>query len=273
MEDIRRRDQGLFLKEIFEPTRLMMTGAVGFLFAMLVNAGAGIDWPWFLAVVSMILGAHAVTAWNASKRKRFINKRYEALWTGCKDRYTRLEEVLGKMRKEQIADLKELPRTIRSVAESLYLALRRADIISHEVHQTEAGMFSQPPTWEASAHDPQAKELYRIADKNIAEYRQQFAGVMAGVQRTEAQSAVFMTTLDTLRMKLIGYRLVGKSPEMPSYDFLSMLTEAKLQLQAIDQALEELDLGHYPKMIAAVPPPMPQPGAHEGQSEEQQQRP
>ena len=64
-----------------------------------------------------------------------------------------------------------------------------------------------------------------------------------------------MTTLDTLRMKMLGYRLVGKSPEMPAQDFLEALAEAKLQLQAIDTALEELDLGQYPKQISVVPPP------------------
>jgi hypothetical protein len=61
-------------------------------------------------------------------------------------------------------------------------------------------------------------------------------------------------TLDTLRMKMLGYRLIGKSPEMPSQDFLEALHEAKLQLQAIDNALEELDLGHYPKQITVLPP-------------------
>jgi hypothetical protein len=77
------------------------------------------------------------------------------------------------------------------------------------------------------------------------------------VQRTEAQSAVFMTTVDTLRMKMLGYRLVGKSPEVGSHEFLQALNEAKLQLQAIDKALDELDMGQYPKMIASMPPTIP----------------
>jgi hypothetical protein len=141
------------------------------------------------------------------------------------------------------------------VADSLYYALRRADMIAHEVHSSEQGLYSGPPVWHAPSHDPQSKELYRIADKNIAEYRQRFDALMAGVQRTEAQSAVYMTTLDTLRMKMLGYRLVGKSPELSSHDFLDALTEAKLQLSAIDTALEELEMGPYPKMIAAMPPP------------------
>ena len=76
---------------------------------------------------------------------------------------------------------------------------------------------------------------------------------MAGVHRAEAQSAVFMTTLDTLRMKMIGHRLVGKNPEMSTMEFLEALGEAKLQLKAIDQALEDLDFSQMPKMIAAVP--------------------
>jgi hypothetical protein len=66
-----------------------------------------------------------------------------------------------------------------------------------------------------------------------------------------------MTTLDTLRMKMLGYRLVGKSPELSSQDFLEALNEAKLQLSAIDTALEELELGPYPQMIASMPPPVP----------------
>lgn len=253
MDDIRRRDQAIFLKEAIDAGRILTSFVAGLLVYSFLNLGdAGLLWT--VASLSLVLLGHMVTSWNASKRKRFVNRRFETLWAGCRERCEKLDEVLSRMRKDQIADLREIPRTMRSVGESLYLALRRADLVSHEVHKTEGAFFGRPPTWTASASDPQAQELYRIADKNIAEYRQQFDGVMAGVQRTEAQSAVFMTTLDTLRMKLIGYRLVGKSPEVSSYDFLSALAEAKLQLQAIDQALEELDLGQYPKMIAAVPP-------------------
>jgi hypothetical protein len=41
---------------------------------------------------------------------------------------------------------------------------------------------------------------------------------------------------------------------MSSDDFLVALAEARAQLQSIDTALEELDLGHYPKTISVVPP-------------------
>jgi hypothetical protein len=253
MEDIRRQDLRLFTKELLSPWRLICTIAVvGILLGNIGSLG-----PVALPMSVIAVFVSTVWAWMESDKKRFLNKRFKSLWLGCQDRLSRFEEVLKRMRKDQIADLSEMPKTIRGVSKSLYIALRRADIISHEVSLSEKGLYSEPPSWKSPTRDAQSQELYRLADKNIAEYRAQFAGVMAGVQRTEAQSAVFMTTLDTLRMKMIGYRLVGRSPEMSSHDFLEALAEARAQLQSIDTALDELDLGHYPKTISVVPPPIP----------------
>ncbi|MEZ0327700.1 MAG: hypothetical protein ACAH95_17525 [Fimbriimonas sp.] len=251
MDDIRRQDTKLFIRELTNPWRLVMTFAAFMVVYFIAVNSARVGVPGLFVVLFVSI----MTAWKDSIDKRFINRRMKALWDGCQDRMIRFEEVLKKTKKDKIADFNEMPSTIRSVAQSVYIALRRADIVSHEVMQSEKGMLDKPPVWKPSTHDAQSQELYRIADKNIAEYRQQFAGVMAGVQRTEAQSAVFMTTLDTLRMKMIGYRLVGRKPEMASQDFLEALAEARAQLQSIDTALEELDLGHYPKTISVVPPP------------------
>ncbi|AIE85740.1 hypothetical protein [Fimbriimonas ginsengisoli] len=253
MDDIRRRDLQLFFRELVDPMRLIFTIASMVAVWMISHSSRG---PVFaFASLFVILLSLGIVSWNAAQTKRFHDRRMAALWQGCHDRLMRLEEVLKKMRRDQIADLREMPQTMRSVAQTLYRALRRADMVSHEVMSTERGMLNQPPAWSAGSNDPQSRELYRLADKNIAEYRTHFAGVMAGVQRTEAQSAVFMTTLDTLRMKIIGYRLVGRSPEMASQEFLEALAEARMQLQSIDTALEELDLGHYPKTISVVTPP------------------
>jgi hypothetical protein len=41
-------------------------------------------------------------------------------------------------------------------------------------------------------------------------------------------------------------------------DFLEAMSEAKLQLHAIDQALDELDFSQFPKMVATIPPPPPE---------------
>lgn len=198
-------------------------------------------------------------AFKAGVGRRWKSLRFKALWNACEDRLERFDDVLGKMRRDHIADLQEMPKTIHEVGLSLYAALRRSDVITHDVFETEKGILQSPPTWEGMSGDPQARELYRIADKNIAEYRHIYGGVMAGVQRAEAQAAVYMTTLDSLRMKMLGYRLVGKQPDMSSHDFLDSLAEARVQLQAIDQALEELDFSQFPKTISVVPPPHPLP--------------
>lgn len=261
MDEIRRLDRNLFLRELLAPLRIMGL----FVSAWLIYVAIFEPWVihYFILRPTLPLamaGWVSISAYNSSVQKRFRNPRFRQLWEGCKDRHLRFQDVLSKMRKEKVADLQELPKTIERVSDGLYCALRRADIISDEILRTEQGLQNSPPVWQASTNDAQSRELYRVADKNIAEYRQQFAGVMAGVQRTEAQSAVFMTTLDALRIKLLNYRMAGRSPEMGSAGFLSDLSEAKLQLRAIDQALEELELGPFPAMIAAmptVPPPMP----------------
>ncbi len=251
MEDIRRQDRALFVRELLRVGHLILT-FLGALFFGWVLGNFGLSW--LIAGVGTPILIHLLSSWNRSAAARFRSKRYQALWNSVTDRLDRFEEVLDRMKKAKIADLQEMPKTIRMVAKSIYAALRRADLISYEVLETEKGVLNQSPVWQASGIDPQASELYRVADKNIADYRQLYASVMAGVQRAEAQTAVYMTTLDSLRMKMIGYRLVGKSPEMSSHDFLTAMAEAKLQLHAIDQALEELDFRQMPQMIAAIPP-------------------
>jgi len=254
MDDIRRQDLRLFLKELLSPLRLLCTGVI----VVLLLANSHAIGPIAFLMSALAIFISSVWAWMEGVKHRFLNKRFQSLWLGCQDRLARFEDVLKRMRKDQVADLTEMPKTIRGVSGALYIALRRADIISHEVQLSEKGLYNEPPSWKSPSRDAQSQELYRLADKNIAEYKAQFAGVMAGVQRTEAQSAVFMTTLDTLRMKMIGYRLVGRNPELSSHDFLEALAEARAQLQSIDTALDELDLGHYPKTISVVPPPIPE---------------
>lgn len=258
MDDLRRHDQQRLVRELVSPLRLALSLGVALAIYMIFSHQYGgtpkmfVGW-FFLALL------HLGSSMQAVERKKWSNPRMGALWAGCQDRMMRFEDVLKRMRKDQTHDLSEMPKTIRQVSQSLYAALRRADIVAVEVAATERGLGG-PPAWDAAARDAQSRELYRLADRNIAEYRGHFAAVMAGVQRTEAQSAVFMTTLDSLRMKLIGYRLVGRSPELATQEFLESIAEARTQLQAIDTALEELDLGHYPKTISVVPttpPPIP----------------
>jgi hypothetical protein len=249
MEEIRRLDRQRFLKQLVAPHLLiypaMIVACLAF-WSML----PGVPFWGFAALVLAIY--YPFAAHREATRNRFISMAFAARWAACEERLRSFEEVLKRLRKDQVADLREMPSTIRKVGESVYVALRKADIISHEVSQTELNV--RTPTWAAGTNDPQSQALYRVADRNIAEYRAELSAVMAGVHRAEAQSAVYITTLDSLRVKMLGYRLQGRRPELGSQDFLESLAEAKLQLQSIDKALDELDLGHYPKIIAVVEP-------------------
>jgi len=189
----------------------------------------------------------------------FINPKMKRLWDQCQERLAAFEKSLREVRKAKIAKYEELPKTVEGVAKSLYVALRRADIVMREVGKSEG---VTPPPLAIPVSDRQAQELYRIADKNLAEYRTNFSNVVGSVQRAEAQGAVFITTLDNLRIKLLSHRLSPKQAEDEIHDFLYAMTEAKLQLDAIDHALEELELGPVPTKITiladqpASPPPV-----------------
>lgn len=254
MTDVRRLDRKAFGRELRRPSRWVNLGLLALLAYLLSLAAGDLRVPVFGALLAGCIGYFFLRAWEDSKRNRFFSKRYEALWNGCRDRIRRFEEVLRDVKRDQKVMLAEMPDTIRGVGQSVYVALRRADFVAADVHRTENEILSQPPVWVGQSNDPQARELYRIADKNIAEYRGHFSAVMAGVQRSEAQAAVFMTTLDTIRMKLIGHRLTGRDVEISSQEFLEAITEARLQLQAIDTALEELDFSTFPRTISIIPP-------------------
>ena len=53
-------------------------------------------------------------------------------------------------------------------------------------------------------------------------------------------------------LKMLSYRHVGRDPSLGSRDFLAALAEARAQLSAIDKALDEVDLSHYPTTVSYV---------------------
>ncbi len=259
MDEVARRDQKVFIQELLNPGQIILMLLLGGLTVpFLLLARSGDTFLPMFAFLLVAIGAHVFLAWSRSKRRRFISQRFAQHWMACEERLQRFRSAIKQSRKNNIASFEELPKTIESVAQSIYSALRRADLIAAEVVNSEAFVANhKPPIVTMATGDRQAQELYRVADRNVAEYRQQFANVTAGVQRTEAQVAVFITTLDTLRLKMLGYRLTGRKPELSSHEFLFAISEAKLQLASIDQALEELEQGPWPQMIATVPPPTP----------------
>lgn len=253
MDEIRRRDIAVFMRELFSGPRVVLYAFGAFMTWLFARQGSPFQVWQPIAGWSVFTGLMVWTSWRSSIPKRFKAQRFLLLWTACEERHDRFRTALGQLSRSRIADLQELPRTIDGVLNELYRALRRSDIVATEVSASEGWLVAQPRMGQPISPDKQAQELYRIADKNIAEYRQHYVGVMAGVERTEAQAAVFTTTLDTLRMKMLSYRLVGRETESPTQDFLAALTEARMQLESIDKALDELELSPFPKTISVMP--------------------
>ena len=251
-EEIRKADQRIFWRTFLRLNRIVLH-VLFLLFCGMISSASSSIVPLLVGFLMSSM-VHYNLARTAAKNKRFINSRFRSLWEGCKERFESFEDGIAKLKRADIAQFQELPETVRELAMTIYNALRRADILFEEVLQSEGVDRVRPGVPMFKPTDPQAQELYRIAEKNLGEYRGHYNELMAGIQRTEAQATVFMTTLDNLRVKMLGYRLIGKNPSLSSEEFLSVLAEARAQLSAIDQALDELDLSHYPKTISVLPP-------------------
>lgn len=269
MEEIRRRDRILFVRALLSgPSIMLIIAAIGLPFL------TGLYTVAMFALSLVMMGTATGLAYTRSLRWRFHQSRYEVLWNACEDRLRRFRRAVNRMGPLRDSAFQELPNSVSRIADSVYVALRRADHLMHEVSRSEGWVLRDiaratlPP-----AQDRQAQELYKVADRNFQEYRNQFSAVVASAERTEAQAAVFISTLDSLRLKALGYRLTGKRGEMDSLEFLQAMSEAKMQLNAIDQALEELELTPFPKTVAIDPaadtPPLTTPISEEERREEE----
>src|SRR5690242_7946599 len=109
MEDIKRQDLKVFLREFFAlPKLLIMLCMIVFIGAVMrLDHANAYHWARACAYWIMVVIGSGVMAYNASLDKRFINPRYREMWRGCQDRLARFNIVLKKLKKEQIADLKE----------------------------------------------------------------------------------------------------------------------------------------------------------------------
>lgn len=249
MNPITKRDLQAFLRELVQPYRPIVCGVSAI---VLFRTGVPLPWLWLL----LVCGVVGFTAWNASKSKRFRNVRLYRAWLDVEDRHARLEKELKLSGRRRVASLTELPRSVGEVARQLYTSLRKADILAHEIGRSE-GQYPGPPSNLPPSDDPQAQELYRLADRHLAEYKRRYGDLRASVERTEAQAVVFVTLLDSLRVQLLQHRLGRTAGDPETQAFLEAVTEAKMQLNAIDKTLEELELTPFPKTIVVVPPEPP----------------
>jgi|GEM_PF-3026745 len=230
----------------------VIVGAIGFVILLhFWHSG-------FAALVALLIGlVAALIQWNLLKRGiKFNSPKLAALWLSCEERLSSLHVDLKKMEKQGDNFVSELPAGVYRVREALLDAFQRADKVISQLDNfaKENSRFAPVESSLNAVKDTQARELLKVAERNMAEYRLTVAAVKGGVDRTEAQALVFITTLDNLRARMMGYQLKGHLTESPSFEFLSSIAEIKLQLESIDKALDELDLSLYPKTISVVNP-------------------
>lgn len=240
MEEIRRRDTQVFLKCLFSGT-FWILAFTWVAFTVIVFTASGFAWLPLLAALAVFVTLQTFMAYRASVQRRFYDRRLLDQWAHCEDRVRRLRLSLADLRQSRVADLEELPKNVDRLASEIYVALRRADIVMHDLAKSEGTLAAPKPVTLTATPDKQAQELLRLADRNIAEYNSHMQRLLGTVQRTEAQAMVFITTLDTLRARMLNYRAAGRAADVDNHDFMTAIKEARMQFDSIDRALEELD--------------------------------
>ncbi len=246
MDEIRRADAKNLLRRLLSPGRLLVLLAAGYLGWLPISSGQGI---WQLGVVfwAIGLGYYVYSVREDFLRNRFVNQEHGQLWEIIRDRLARLRKAIQQAPGHIKPGIQEVPKTVERTGKNLYESLRRADIVKAEIVKSEgAGGISSLP-FQARIADGETNELYVLADKNVAEYRKHYDFINAKVTRTEGQCALFISALDTLRVQLLGYRLTSKEPKVSNQEFVSTVREVQLQLDAINKALDELDLEPLPR--------------------------
>lgn len=252
MDEIRRRDWGVFIAELFS-TRSAFSLICIVLVSWLITS-----FPFLEIKTPVLIGGGALigisifASFRRSVPKRFHFQRFRYIWKETVNRQERLSESLARLKRRNSTDLSDLESNIRRVLPEIYRALRRADLVLQEIQTSEALVGPQPLVQQRVVSDLQAQELYKVADRNVAEYSSFYKQAVSGVERAEAQAIVFSTTLDTLRIRLLNYMLAGRSPEEETREFLNIVAEAKMQFSAIDRALEEIEQMPFPETVTIL---------------------
>jgi hypothetical protein len=241
MNEIKRADKRIFARAILNPFRLLAMSACSYVAYLLSGMGA-VAFGFGLAVVGIGAGVYAVAVRNDFINKRFRNPEHKHLWDMVEDRLTRLRKALKLAPEHVRASMSDLPTRVERTAKQLYQSLRRADIVRGEIVRSEGNIVTAAFPFHVQSQDSETNELYVMADKNVAEYRRHFQGIAARVTRTEGQCAVFISALDSMRVQILGHRLVGEFVPAEKEDFLSAMADIRTQLNSINEALDELDL-------------------------------
>jgi hypothetical protein len=242
MIDPQKRARDVFIAECFSPA-LIGQGVIIMVIMFIIGPAARMA-PIEAALLGGILvaGYVGIKAYFQSIPKRWYHPRFRTLSENCADRFKRFEVALSQLHSSSKAEFSDLPETVKKVATNLQNSIKHADAVLNELGKNEADIRNQATTWQANTRDKDATQMYQAADQNIAQYRQLYDGIMAQVSRTEAQAAVFITTLDSLRIRMMSYQLASGPRGMATQEFMSLMRESQAQLETIDRTLEDIEL-------------------------------
>ncbi len=247
MSERERAELKLFLRTLGRPGPIVLGLALTLLPAscivpmMAVQMGGSI----VALLVPLALGfsGWTLSALLSRGNYRFRSLHYKELWDRVQDRVRRFERAYRKSPRVLKQTLSETPDSVHRLVDAMYLALLRADAVRHMLEGLEPrdvpvrGIRIEPP-----ALDEQARTLYDLARKSRSDYREQYQRMLAGVERTEAQVDLLVSSLDNLRLRLLDHRVTGAKVEMPSDELIQSLQRHQSELTALEKAVDEVDL-------------------------------
>jgi len=237
-----------FFRNLNDPTSFwLMTG--GFVMAWTLSSASQ-----FVTIFpSLFFGLTPLLYWLGrayvqTKKNPFESAQILYVWNEAKDRISRLEAAIREQKKVLGVDMSDLLVTVRRVHQSLFNALRNADDLADELTKSERSIgpiANAPPAAPIAGSGPETNRLLQIAEKQRAEYLKTHNSLHDSVSRTIAEARVFVTTLDNVRIRLLGYRMINMSDDFGREEFLHSLTEVKTSLDSMDKSLGEINLDPY----------------------------
>ncbi len=245
MDEVRRHDIKAFLRALVEPVPLVSAAAAGYLAFLGLSRLEPLSVFWWMSALIGIgaIGGFGFSTYQGWRKRRFLNSEYDRLWEMIQDRHRRFHRAVRRAPRGIADGFLEIARTVDHTKKRLYGSIRKADLVKKEILDSEGvPRLSSLPIPPATTADKETNDLYQVAAKNFEEYQTVFEAINAKVSRTEAQCAVFISALDSLRVQLLGHRLERKDTAIPKEEMDEAVHDIRTQLDSINDALDELEL-------------------------------
>jgi hypothetical protein len=237
---IRVHDALALVKSIFSPVRLGVLLLAIYGSYMVMQTGY-LSWWIGIAGMNIALGWFIFNVSQEFQLRKFKSRDSKQLWDSISDRVKRLKQAIQKSPSHIQEILFGLPKRVEATAKSLYVSLRNADLLKHEIIKSEGLIPTGALPFGVRTTDSQTNELYSLADKNAHEYGKRFKKLTSRITRVEGQCAVFISALDMLRVELLGMKLEKQDRLSNNDEIVQSVKDMQTQLESINKALQEIE--------------------------------